>query len=473
MTRFSALRRYSGLALVVFVLVLAGCDKQAATTHPDRPLPRILLVGIDGMDWSVLLPLVQQGRTPVLRSLMEQGAFGQLESVVPTLSPAIWTTIATGKTIDKHGITGFWFPDPENPSIQRHYTSAERRTKAFWNILSDHGRRVHTVGWFVTYPVEAINGVMVSQTNTMPREGAARRGEAIAKGGLIEGAEGQVFPPERTAEIMDALRESDEALPTLTRRVFGEFRHPLDPLGENLWQHSHWAFRADATYARIAKQLAAEEPPFDLLAVYFGGPDVVGHRFWRYMEPGRFTHKPSAEEIENFGRVIPDYYVYMDGVIGELLRATPPPVTVIVVADHGMEPTNTDRQFHPHSYGNESWSGGHLDATPGVFVAAGPGIRGSPLGASIDALVPSDLPHVGSVFDVAPTLLALLNAPVGADMDGDVMTGMIEPSHLAAFPVRRIETHDTPQWLASRPRRVEPPDAAERTEQLRSLGYIE
>ena len=39
--------------------------------------------------------------------------------------------------------------------------------------------------------------------------------------------------------------------------------------------------------------------------LYFGGTDVVGHRFWRYLQPERFEHPPSAREIEELSGVIP------------------------------------------------------------------------------------------------------------------------------------------------------------------------
>ena len=42
----------------------------------------------------------------------------------------------------------------------RLYTNRDRRAKALWNIFSDYGRLSHTIGWWMTYPVEPINGIM-------------------------------------------------------------------------------------------------------------------------------------------------------------------------------------------------------------------------------------------------------------------------------------------------------------------------
>ena len=82
-----------------------------------------------------------------------------------------------------------------------------------------------------------------------------------------------------------------------------------------------WAFRADATYASIGRKLAGEQPPFDLMAVYLGGTDVVGHRFWRYWAPQQFQYPPTSAEVGSFGSIIPDYYAHADRVIGDLKKA--------------------------------------------------------------------------------------------------------------------------------------------------------
>ena len=41
---------------------------------------------------------------------MQDGTFGKLENLTPTVSPIIWTTVATGKEPTKHGIEGFVKP---------------------------------------------------------------------------------------------------------------------------------------------------------------------------------------------------------------------------------------------------------------------------------------------------------------------------------------------------------------------------
>ena len=74
------------LAAVLFLFV--GCD--GGERLPERP--PMLLLAVDGLEWSVLLPMVQRGEMPAVRALMERGVFGKLETLSPTASPIIWTT---------------------------------------------------------------------------------------------------------------------------------------------------------------------------------------------------------------------------------------------------------------------------------------------------------------------------------------------------------------------------------------------
>jgi hypothetical protein len=400
---------------------------------------------------------------------MARGVAGTLDTLTPTLSPVVWTTVATGKTSAKHGIPHFALQRPDGTI--RLFTNADRRTAALWNVLSEHGRRVAVVGWWMTYPVERVNGVMVAQTNTVAQVDTSA-GRQVWKGTLVDGVPDQVYPAERQAEMLAVLEQVDRELPRLTARIFGEETVPRTELGRRLWDNCLWAFRADATYARIALALARERPAFDALLVYLGGPDVVGHRFWRYRSPDLYRHPPAAEEAASLGGVIDDYYVYVDEILGELVAAVGPTATILVVSDHGMQPVNQDARFDPDAPPADINSGHHLEAPPGVFIAAGPLIRvpASSRSNSRSDVARSSLSRVGSVLDVTPTILAMLGIPVGLDMDGVVLRDLLVDVQQPA----PIATHDTPAFLAARAQAHPARDPAEqeRIEQLRNLGYL-
>jgi hypothetical protein len=453
------------LAALALLALSADCAKQRPAT--DVSTPPILLYAVDGLEWNILHPLIEAGRMPVMASLMERGTYGYLETFEPTLSPVIWTTIATGKGFDKHGIRHFVYSVGPDADDKRFYTSGHRETKAFWNILSEYGRTVHCLGWWMTYPVEAINGVMVAQTNTTA---ALHTDNALLKGTLLRGVEDQVYPAERQNAVMDILDEVDRNMDSVLVDMFGSVPRATTELAKLLWSQSQWAFRADAVYLRVTKDILASGEPFDLLTVYIGGTDVVGHRFWRYTYPEQFWHPPGPEEVESLGRVIPDYYAYIDRALGELIAAAPENATVIVISDHGMHVVNPEAKFVLEDEPRPRNSGGHLNAPPGVFIAAGPNI----VRAAKDGLPkPDRAKPVGDAVDVLPTLLALKGIPLGKDFEGNVLHDVIDPDFLARVPVRYVDTHDDKEWdQARRLRMKEAEDRAERLEQLRSLGYI-
>jgi predicted AlkP superfamily pyrophosphatase or phosphodiesterase len=421
------------------------------------------------MEWNVLLPLIREGRMPNFVEVMARGTFGELETFVPTFSPVIWTTIATGKVHQKHGIHHFAKRTDGKLDL---FDSRDRKTKALWNILSDNGKSVNSIGWWMTWPVEPIDGVMVSQTNTTAQFDT-RGGKNIWKGGLVRGVQDQVHPQSRQSEMIGRLLSSEQGLAARSAEIFGEFQYPLTKLGETLWKNCQWAFRADATYLDIALQLATETQP-DLTLLYLGGPDVVGHRFWRYMEPGLYDDPPSTEQVANFGDVIADYYAYTDRALGDLLDAYGRDTNVIIVSDHGMHAVNLQNTFDADVPPPNINSGEHQDAPPGIFIAAGPGIQQDGRTAAPDEIARADLPKVGSVLDITPTLLAMFGLPVGQDMDGEVMATLFAPGALGGLGLTTVPTHDTREFFEGRAGGwALDPGEQERLQQLRDLGYIE
>jgi predicted AlkP superfamily phosphohydrolase/phosphomutase len=121
---------------------------------------KILLIGWDAADWNVALPLVEAGKMPALKRLMDQSAWGKLATLNPVLSPMLWTSIATGKRAWKHGIHGFSEPCPSSGGI-RPITNLSRKAKAVWNIFNQNDFRNHVIGWWPSHPAEPINVVVL------------------------------------------------------------------------------------------------------------------------------------------------------------------------------------------------------------------------------------------------------------------------------------------------------------------------
>lgn len=471
---FSVLFRRPLIASAVFLAALlalpSACSKKPSTSRTGRS--PLLVFAVDGLEWRVMKPLLESGKLPVMSGLMKQGTYGYLSTIQPTLSAAIWTSVATGKVPDQHGILGFVHEEIVGGKKKfGYYTSGHRRAKALWNIATDYNLTTACIGWWMTYPAEPIKGVMVSQTNTAKILEDPQ--DALWKGSLIKGVEDQVYPSDRQNRVMEILEEVDDSLEAITEGRFGRPRYRLDDFTQLMWNQTQWTFRADETYVRVARDLVDHAGPFDIFMLYIGGTDVAAHRFWRYAHPEQFTHPPDPKQVEDFGHVIDDYYEYADRAIGEII-ARVPGATVIVLSDHGMHATNTERVFTVEDAARNSTSGNHLDAPPGIIIASGGPIRTTGAtwnGTGVFDL--TELPRVGSVLDVLPTMLAIEGIPIGEDMDGTPLRAILDAEKFAAKDIRFVPTHDNPSWVAGQATRMKRAyDETERIEQLRALGYI-
>src|SRR6185312_2096234 len=155
---------------------------------------RLLLIGWDAADWKVIDPLLAKGEMPNLAKLVNEGVRGNIATLYPPLSPMLWTTIATGKWPAKHGIHGFIETTEDGLGV-RPVTNLGRKTKAFWNILNQNGKRSIVVGWWPSHPAEPIRGAMVSNLFPIP---ASARPESPMLTGTVH--------PERWAAPLADLR---------------------------------------------------------------------------------------------------------------------------------------------------------------------------------------------------------------------------------------------------------------------------
>ena len=98
---------------------------------------------------------------PHLKALIEKGAAARLETYRPRASPLLWTTMATGLTPPEHGVVDFQEFDVATGSSLP-ISGRSRTGPAIWNVASSRGFGVGVVGWWATWPAEAVNGFFVS-----------------------------------------------------------------------------------------------------------------------------------------------------------------------------------------------------------------------------------------------------------------------------------------------------------------------
>ncbi|HPA16937.1 MAG TPA: alkaline phosphatase family protein [Verrucomicrobiae bacterium] len=403
---------------------------------------RVLLIGWDAADWRVIHPLMDAGKMPALRSLVDGGVSANLATLQPMYSPMLWTSIATGKRAFKHGVHGFTEPTPDGTAV-RPVSNLSRKCKAIWNILNQEGMRSIVVGWWPSHPAEPINGAMVSnhfQTAIGPPDQPWPL------------PPGSVHPP-RVADALADLRinpnelGTEEILPFIPRAA--EINQDKDRRLASCAK-----ILAECSTIHAAATLLLEREPWDFAAIYYDAIDHFSHGFMRYHPPRR--ESVPEKDFDLYSGVIEAAYRYHDLMLRALLRLAGPDTTVILMSDHGFHPDHLRPKGIPLEPAGPAIEHREL----GILAIRGPGIRRD------------ELIHGANLLDIAPTILTLFGLPIGSDMDGKPLTVAFEsPPTVQGIPSwEKIPGEDGrhPDGL-----QLDPEAAREALEQLIALGYIE
>ncbi|PYY10031.1 MAG: hypothetical protein DMG69_08465, partial [Acidobacteria bacterium] len=79
----------------------------AAQNQSTKPKPRVVVVGVNGMELDILRPLLLKGQLPNLAEVIKDGAYGKLRTVPAPNCPRVYTTMFTSTKPEEHGVTGF------------------------------------------------------------------------------------------------------------------------------------------------------------------------------------------------------------------------------------------------------------------------------------------------------------------------------------------------------------------------------
>ncbi len=276
-------------------------ERNQGTNMPASSAGRMLIIGLDGATFDILRPMMAAGRMPHLAALITEGTSGVLNSTVPPITPAAWTTFMTGKGPGRHGIIDFERYDATTGKMAFNSTY-EIREPTIWQILSERNKRVGAIHVPMTYPPPKVNGFVISGFET-------------------PGIHTEfTHPPELKAEILKRWPKYSYQT-NWRRRAFGG-----DAIfAENL-RYIEDSFRQGAALTRYC----GEQYGWDVLMVLFKLVDNLQHKTWKYLDPktsGRYAKR--AELAAHCFNVL-------DEALGDLFDyARSKQAAILIMSDHG------------------------------------------------------------------------------------------------------------------------------------------
>jgi len=129
-----------------------------------RRCSKMLLIGLDGVCPEMILGLVEKGKLPTFKRLMDGGVFAENAlAPFPTITPPNWTSIVTGAWPGTHGITGFWVHRQGEPLDQTHCAVTVEFSKAeyIWDVAGREGLKSIIMNYPTSYGADPADSIVI------------------------------------------------------------------------------------------------------------------------------------------------------------------------------------------------------------------------------------------------------------------------------------------------------------------------
>lgn len=389
---------------------------------------KVILLGFDGANWPTIDPLIEKGKLPFLKKLREESAYAYFETLKPTKSNVIWTSIASGKTMLKHGIVDFAYL--KRNGIKVPYTKSDRREPMIWQILDEYKKRSAVLNWWCSHPPDKIKGVMVSD---FLRRMATSKPEIFHK---FVKAVHPVTYYKKFKELALLNQDYQEALKKTGLPDFdGIFKkkYPGKDIKKMPVIKSYKTYVRHDAYIETISRYLLENEDFDFFATYLRFPDVIQHfitlfldieykeNLKKHLVNRTLTREMNDEAILKISGILEPVYRYMEKTIKEymeIVRKQNKNTYFFIMSDHGFS------LFHGgyNHYGLPK----DMKAPDGFLLINGPKIK------------PGMIKKAG-VLDIAPTILNLFDLPVGKNMDGRVLSEIFRFHHTMRFKTYKLK----------------------------------
>ena len=111
---------------------------------------KVFVLGVDGLDPRYSSKRLREGKMPNLQKFIDAGSCREdlvLLGGHPTVTPPMWTTLATGCYANVHGITAFNHQGSDIDKAYPNFDSRNCKAEPMWNILADEGIKTCVFHW--------------------------------------------------------------------------------------------------------------------------------------------------------------------------------------------------------------------------------------------------------------------------------------------------------------------------------------
>lgn len=283
--------------------------------------PKVLVYGVDGATFAVIDSHADS--LPAFKRLAEEGTRAQLTSIEPMFSPVLWTTIASGRSPDEHGVRGF------------RVHADDCKVARFWDIGEQAGMGLGMYKWLVDYPPRKVDGFWVPSwlapaPETWPPELSVVKELELSRRLRRQ----QVAQVHSTPALAWGLLKAGVRLSTFLKAgawsAQERILHP-SPIQANVEMQR---IRGWIDRDVFMRQMEIYQPEIATFTYY--ATDGLAHLYWDRYEAG--------------GTEVLTAYQQADEILGEFRAALGPESRLIVVSDHGfkaMDGSGMAGQFSP------------------------------------------------------------------------------------------------------------------------------
>lgn len=264
-------------------------------------MSKVFVFGIDGAPPDLIFK-EWLDELPTIKSLMENGVYGKLNSTIPPSTITAWSSMMSGRDTSEIGVFSFTYKDEKGET--KIVDSGRVRCKRLWDILSEQDKRSIVLYVPLTYPVKPIKGTMVGDFLSL---------------GIDKQSVYPVFWAEKIKKMEKPELFFDVAV--------GLARYKAIELPE-LLDNVYCMTRMQLS---LAKDLLINES-WDFFVSVMIGTDRLQHMFWRHFDPSHRRYLPDSPYKDSLKK----YYIYLDQQLGEMIKLLPEGTSVVVVSDHGF-----------------------------------------------------------------------------------------------------------------------------------------